>query len=157
MTIGGDGASNPYFFSTQEEVDDLLNAYRECGSIGQLCEEYGCSYTVIYNILTGLTRVEFTGFKENDKTFLHQYVKKGLKYTNEQIQEVINRNKAGESNSIISKEMQVPIKWVQDILSGRLLSNKTGIKTVTRKERQLYNPVNSKLKKEEVYEILMKD
>ena len=50
--------------------------------------------------------------------------------------------------------MQVPIKWVQDILSGRIMSKRTGIKTITRKERQKYNPVNSKLTKEQVLEMV---
>ena len=154
MTLGGDGTSNPYLFTTQEEVNDLLEAYKECGSINQLCEEYGCGYTVIHNILTGMTRQEFTGFEYNDKTFIHKYIKKGLKYTNEQIQDVIDRNKAGETNPNIAKEMGVPIKWVQDILSGRTMSKRTGIKHVTRKERQQYNPVNSKLTKEQVLEMV---
>lgn len=62
-------------------------------------------------------------------------MKKGIKYTNEQIQEIIDRNKNGQKNPDIAKEMQVPIKWVQDILSGRIMSKRTGIKTITRKER----------------------
>ena len=110
--------------------------------------------TIIYNILTGLERQIFTGITENDKTFIHLYMKKGIKYTNEQIQEIIDRNKNGQKNPDIAKEMQVPIKWVQDILSGRIMSKRTGIKTITRKERQKYNPVNSKLTKEQVLEMV---
>lgn len=154
MTLGGDGTSNPQLFSTQEEVDDLLESYKKCGNINQLCEDYGCGYTIIYNILTGLERQIFTGITENDKTFIHLYMKKGIKYTNEQIQEIIDRNKNGQKNPDIAKEMQVPIKWVQDILSGRIMSKRTGIKTITRKERQKYNPVNSKLTKEQVLEMV---
>ena len=138
MTLGGDSGPTPYLFANQKEVDDLLESYMKCGNINQLCEEYDCGYTVIYNILTGLIRQEFTHIEKNDKTFIHKYMKKGLKYTNEQIQEVIERNKKGESNPVIAGKMQVPIKWVQDILSGRTMSKRTGIKHVTRKERQQY-------------------
>lgn len=154
MTLGGDGTSNPYLFSTQQEVNELLEAYKKSGDINQLCEVYGCGYTIIYNILTGLERGEFTGISENDKTFIHLYKKAGTKYTNKQIQEVISRNKDGQGNSLIAEEMEVPIKWVQDILSGRTLSKRTGIRTVTRDERQKYNPVNSKMTKEQVLEIV---
>ena len=154
MTLGGESGTPPIFFSTQEEINKLLEEYKEYGDIGYLTEMYNCSYTVIYNILTGLVRTEFTHFKENDKTFLHKYMKKGLKYSNTQIDEVLIRNKNGESCPDIAKDMDVPIKWVQDILSGRTLSKKTGISKVTREERQYYNPVNSKRTKEEVLQMV---
>lgn len=154
MTLGGDTGACPHIFTKQEEIDDLLNAYKESGDIGQLCEEYGCAYNVIYKILTGQTRQEFTRIEYEDKTFINKYRKKGLKYTNEQIQEVIDRSKKGEFNPDIAKEMQVPIKWVQDVLSGRIMSKRTGIKHVTRKERRLYNPVNSKFTKSEILDVV---
>lgn len=154
MTLGGDSGPTPCLFINQEEVDNLLEAYKRCGNINQLCEKYDCAYTVIYKILTGQTRQEYTQFKYDDRTFIDKYRKKGLKYTNQQIQEVVDRNKKGETNPVIAKEMEVPIKWVQDVLSGRLMSKRTGIKHVTRKERGLYNPVNSKFTKSEILDMV---
>lgn len=153
MTERGD-CINHCMFDTKDKINELLEEYKKCGSVNELAKKHDCGYTVIYNILTGIICSEFTGFYYNDKTFLKKYMKKGLKYTNEQIDEVIQRNKKGESNSYISEQMNVPIKWVQDILSGRIMSKRTGIKHITRDERQLYNPVNSKRSKEEILTIV---
>ena len=151
-TTGGDNFTAPHLFKTQEEIDDILNEFKETGNITDIAKKRGCGYNIIRQIVQGEIRQDISGIK--DKTFFETYVKKGLVYTNSQIDEIILLNSQGKTNPEIEKITNIPIKYIQDVLSGRVLSGKTKIPHVTREERQKYNPVNSKLKKEEVLDIV---
>ena len=153
MTIGGQGTvANRKVLNTQKEIDEVLKFFKECGSIWICAEKFNCSQSVIRKILIGEDRVEFTGFI--DDSFFRNYRRKSMTYSNEQIENALEMQKNGKTNREIEEELDIPIKYLQDLKSGRTLSKINNIPHITREERKKYNPVNSKRTKEEVLEMV---
>lgn len=151
-TKGGESGTEQEFFTTKEEVEKLMEDFKKNGDLGELAKEYGRGYNLIRGIIQGELRSDLSGLC--DRSFFEKYQKLGITYTNEQIEEIINLHNKGFTNPQIEKELNISIRYIQDVLSGRILSEKTGIPHITRKERQKYNPVNSKLTKDEVLDMI---
>lgn len=153
LTIGGQGApTKEKILNTQKEIDEVLKFFKDCGSIKLCAKKFNCSQSVMRKIIVGEERTEFTGFKDN--SFFLQYRRKSNAYTNEQIKEILKMQNEGITNKEIQEKLNIPIKYLQDLKSGRVLSKVNNIPHITREERQKYNPVNSKLTKKEVLEIV---
>lgn len=152
MTFGGEDGSVPERFITQQEVNKILKRFKECGDIILMTEEFECSYNLLRGIIQGERRQDLTHI--NNMNFYNQYRKVGQKYTKEDIELIIKLHNDGLSNSQIEQQLDIPIKYIQDIFSGRIQTKVTGFKTITREERAYYNPVNSKRTKEEILKIV---
>lgn len=151
MTLGGEDGSAPELFMTQKEIDYILQRFKEIGSITIISNELKCGYNTIRMIIQGEIRTELTGF--NNRDFYNKYRNFSENRNLDEVNEVITLSKIHTTKEIESIT-GIDQRYVQDILSGRIHSKVTGIKRVTREERQYYNPVNSKMTKEEVLNIV---
>lgn len=152
MTLGGDDGSSPGKFMTQNEINYILQKFMETGNISEISKELSCSYNLIRKIIQGEIRTDLTGF--SDLEFYKKYRKISQKYTREDVELIIKLSKEGKTTKYIEDNFNIPQKYSQDVLSGRVQTEFSGLKHITREERQYYNPVNSKMTKEEVLEIV---
>ena len=151
-TYGGDLCTPPRLFTTKEEVLQILQEFKECGSITQIANNHNCGYGIIYKIVCGIIRQDLSGLC--DDSFYKKYANTGFLYSNEQINTIIKLDKEGKNSREIMEITGISMKYIRDILSGRVRAKKTNIKHVTREERSTYNPVNSKLTKDDVLNIM---
>lgn len=151
-TYGGDLCTPPKLFTTKEEILQVLQEFKDCGSITQIANNHNCGYGIIYQIVCGIIRQDLSGLY--DDSFYKKYANMGLFYSNEQINTIIELDKEGKNSREIMEATGISMKYIRDILSGRVGAKKTNIKHITREERSTYNPVNSKFTKDEVLDII---
>ena len=152
VTLGGETGIPPHKFITQKSVQEILELFKETGSITEVSKIKKSCYNLIYSIILGKTRQKLSGI--TDDTFYKKYNKFGTKYTQEQIKEIFEMHDQGFENKEIEKELGISVRYIQDVLGGRVRSKMTGIKPVSREERNYFNPVNSILTKEQVLDMV---
>lgn len=136
-----------------KEILQIIEDFKQIRNTRELANKYNVNISIIIDILKGKTYSNFT--KLSDDSFYRKYVNHSDLLTNEEIVEIVKLKEEGKTFKEINNIYpNLNINFIRNILSGRILSQVTGIKfeSFDIEKRKIYP--RSRLKKEQVDEII---
>lgn len=142
----------PRTLFTPEQVDDILDKFKEIGRCEQIAQELQVDTRRITDIITGKKWSKYTGIK--DKTFYDEFHRWSTILTNEEIKFIASeRMSGGDFDDIAERFFNVKRGTLKSIWNGYMLSKFTKIPRLTEDEK-IAKPGRTKMKSNTVDKIL---
>ena len=141
----------------KNDIPIILQLKEEGYSVKEISEKLGIESFNIREILSGRMLSKLTKIQKRTK---EELLKSGempmAKISKLEVNKIIELNKNGKRPYEISMELGIPDYTITSILNGKSWSEYTGIKYISKEEKIKTKPLSSKLKIEEVLDIVDK-
>ena len=137
---------------TPQQVDTILEDFKECGDTVLIAKKFNAKTRVIRNIVQGKTWSGYTGITDN--SFYEKYMRWSSLLTNQELIEIQNYVK--RNGTITAKYLRDKYRLSESVsrsmANGEMLSQYTLIKHIPLEQRKI--PVNAKITSEVVDKII---